>query len=486
MKFRAVVWRGNKMGAGFIRIPNNYYNNFKFGENLRVKILSKNNLSVFYPTISNYKNYLGVYIPKRICAANKLLGKEIKVKIEKLDGFHSRLTSDGRLYIPRVVAKKYNLRKNDLVIIKGNIGNKSLEKICKIHTRKKKNKKEYFCIFSRESRNLEGIFLIKEKLEKGNISDILKFILANVNYGIINEEKIVAFFTNKTPITIPYEIKMDNNLVYYLGCYFADGIKRGTSWGITASTFEQANFYLKMHKGLILNPNLHFYISITSRTSINKNELIKRWKDKCKINVENVKIKISDKHSKKVNRYGSLIIREYTRSTQMFYRRLLEYCIQKIIREKNKEFALDFICGVLEGDGSPSANSRGHIIISANKNDAKILEKILKISGLHFGIEKNSNKVSIRINSLSILKNIEILQNKIFKYYPKRRKKFIERFFRIGAVKYILGQQNYCSSWVKAWLKNEKFLNENYKLTPKGLGIKSTLVKMLKSVSRCQ
>ena len=154
------------MGTGFIRLPKNYYSNFKAGEKVKVEILNKENVEVFYPIISKYKKYLGFYIPQNICDKGKLLRKVIKVKLEKLDGFHSRLMLDGKLYIPKIIAEKYNLKKNDLVIIEGIIKNEKVEKICEVHVRKRKNKTEYFCIFLKKHKNLEGIFRIKKKLKK--------------------------------------------------------------------------------------------------------------------------------------------------------------------------------------------------------------------------------------------------------------------------------------------------------------------------------
>ncbi len=479
MKFKSVVWRGNKMGAGFVRIPKNYYNHFKVGESAKVKILDEETTSVFYSTISNYKEYRGFYIPQGICIGRKLLGKLVKVEVKKLEGFHSRLMSDGRLYIPKAVAEKFNLKENDLIVIKGNVNGKNLERICKTCLRKRRNKVEYFCIFSRDYSGLEGVFQVKRKLTKGKLSSILKFVLTNVNYGKLDKERIIVFFTKKKPIVISSKLKINNDLVYYLGCYFADGTKRGGNWGIVASTFEQANFYLKMHKRLILNPDLHSYISVTSKKPVDKDELIKKWKGKCLIEIENVRVRRTDKHPRKINPYGSLILKEYAQSIQLFYRRLLEYTIQKIVKEKNRKLALNFFCGVLEGDGSPSSYPPGSILVASNKNDVKILEKMLEICGLKFWKEKISNKISIRVNALTILKEIEILSKKIFKYYPSRRKKLVERLCKVGAVRFILGKQDYCSYWVRIWLRNNGILDKNYELTSRGLRIKNCLFRMI-------
>lgn len=481
MKIESTVWKGNRMGAGFARIPKDSYSNFGLGENIKVEILNENGSIVFHPVISSYKNYLGFYIPKNICIGNKLWKKRVKVRIEKICGFHSKLGSDGRLHIPKVIAEKYDLKKDDLIAVKGRIGDKKIERICKIHARKIKN--ECLCLFSNEKGNKEGVFIVKKKLKRKIHSRFLKAVLNNVNYGKINEEKVIAFYTSTRPIIISSKLKMDNNLIYYLGCYFADGTKRGTSWGITASTFEQANFYLKMHKKLIFNLHMHTYLSITSKSSLVKDKLKREWKNKCGIDIEDVRLRLSKKGSRKINPNGSLIIREYSQSPQRFYHRLLRYCIQEILKEKNKELALEFIFGVLEGDGSVARSGRGHVHIHTNDKEVEILEKVLKACDLKYNSYKEgAHKYTIRIGVLEILKNFEDLKDKLFCLYPKRRRTLIKRLQTVGAVRFILGKQNYASAWVKAWLKNEDILNENYELTTKGLKIKNNLKDMIKNV----
>jgi hypothetical protein len=178
-------------------------------------------------------------------------------------------------------------------------------------------------------------------------------------------------------------------------------------------------------------------------------------------------------------------MREYRRITQLFYNRLLDYVLNKIIENKDKKLALEFICGILEGDGSPSSRNRGHIIISTNDRDAKTLRRLLEIIELNFKIvkEKTSGKTYIRVNSLGILKIFDLLKDKIFHYYSRRRRKFIERFCNIGATKFILGRQKYTSSRVKSWLKREGILNNKYQLTSKGRKIRDDLLEIMKEVN---
>jgi len=87
------------------------------------------------------------------------------------------------------------------------------------------------------------------------------------------------------------------------------------------------------------------------------------------------------------------------------------------------------------------------------------------------------------IEALGLLSKLELISSKIFAYYPERRKKFIERFSKIGATRFIMGKQNYCAPWVKSRLKEKGILDKNYKLTPKGKRIKKILEKMIKNYS---
>ena len=180
-----------------------------------------------------------------------------------------------------------------------------------------------------------------------------------------------------------------------------------------------------------------------------------------------------------------MIFREHRKLTQIFYNRLIDFVCKKIETNNDRELSIDFICGVLEGDGSASSGSRGHIIISTNEKDAIKLESVMKVSGLNFKVcKENTGRVYIRIGALGILKNLPELKDKIFRYYPKRRKKFIERFTDIGANRFILGKQNRASAWVKSFLKENKILDENYKLTDYGKEVKKCLADMVKEVRR--
>jgi bifunctional DNA-binding transcriptional regulator/antitoxin component of YhaV-PrlF toxin-antitoxin module len=483
MKIREKVWRGNKKGAGFVRLTKNTQD-LRLKDKIKVNILDGNSiLATFYASLASYKNYIGFYIPQKICSFYKLLGKEVEFEVEKINGFYTKLGNDGRLYIPYEIASELQLKPNELILIKGQVENITETKVCKIKVREKNSKKEYFCIFSSELKNKSGLFTIKSKLPKYNLKEPLKSILKNLNYGILDNRKIVIL-QHKSKLDINPQVEPDDNLFYYFGCYFADGTKKNT-WAITASTFDQAKFYKEMHKKLILNPEYESsYISISLRKDkrVDLEEIKKLWKKACGIEVKSIKTRIINGNSLKTHLYGSLVIRDNRKVTLLYYQKLLNYVITYIINKKDKKAAFNFICGVLEGDGSPSARKRGYIVIASNKEDVVILREILKIANVDYSIQKYGNRMCVRLNALGLLSKLELIWDKIFAYYPERRKKFIERFSKIGAVRFIIGEQNYCASWVKSWLRKNGILDKNYELTPKGKKIKRILKKMIKSI----
>jgi hypothetical protein len=146
--------------------------------------------------------------------------------------------------------------------------------------------------------------------------------------------------------------------------------------------------------------------------------------------------------------------------------------------------ATQFINGVLEGDGYSSAKGRGHLGITTNKKEALILNEIMPFTGLNFNYRiEGGNRASIILHSTSLLTNILRLKDDIFKYYPKRRKRFIERFLNTGSAKFLIGKQDYASGWVKAHLVKEGILDEDYNLTKKGKNIRKSLMELTKNVA---
>ena len=476
------VWRGNSKGAGFVKIPKS--NGFSHKDFVKVEIIRRGKvLDNFHASISSLKGNLGFYIPQKICLSHGILGETLRFNVKKIKGFYSSLGSDGRLYIPSNIAEREQLKDGDLILVEGKLDNHIRRKLCKLKLRQRVDgRREYFCFFSSELKNKSGMFNIKRKLVRKRISEPLSSLLDGLNFGFWNRNRI-SIIHHKSRLDINPNIRINENLVFYMGCYFADGTKKNV-WAITASTFEQAVFYKRMHESLILNPEYgSSYISITLKKRIAEKKIKNLWKNFTGLEVNKVRQRISHSNARNINEYGSFVFGDNRRVTLIYYQRLLDYLIKYIIKKKDKKLAMEFICGVFEGDGSPSATKRGYILIASNEKEYQILDKILKISGLDYKIQK-FEKVTIRVNALGLLSQMEFLSDKIFKYYPKRRRRFIERFSRVGAVRFILGKQNYASSWVKTWMVKENILDKNYKLTKKGRKIKEALLKMVKGVNK--
>ena len=161
---------------------------------------------------------------------------------------------------------------------------------------------------------------------------------------------------------------------------------------------------------------------------------------------------------------------------------MLEFLLNKIKRENNKGLALDFILGVLEGDGSVSAKKRGHIIITSNFKELKILEEIVKIADIKSKLYmEGQNKGYIRIWSLEVIQNIPILKNKLFEYYPKRRRILKERLAQTGCARFLVGKSKKTSNCLIGQLNDYGILDGKGNLTELGKKIQKDLKEFLLS-----
>jgi len=388
---------------------------------------------------------------------NKL--EKIKVRLTDLNGFYSRISSDGIIYIPQDIVKNQKLRQNDVVLIRVIKNNKVIkEKYTKIAVHRKRNKLEYVCVFDKNFYGKELIFQIKKEASEEKVSRInliIRKILKNFYFTFVNKNLVIVFKGNKVPAVINTNLKY-SDVVFYLGAYFADGTRKGNSWAICASTFEQARYYLKMHNFLIKDSRPEFAISYTNIYNIEpvelKKNLVEIWQKEVSIKVNKFRIrKPSGKSISKWNKYGTLVIREHRQILLDFYNALLESLVKEISLKKDKKLAIDFVCGVMEGDGCAPAKKRGHITIATNKEDLDILKNIVKVAQINFKVIQQSNKYTLRIGALEILRNFYLLKDKIFLFYPKRRKALFERLKTVGAIKFLIGNHG-STNWVKAWL----------------------------------
>jgi bifunctional DNA-binding transcriptional regulator/antitoxin component of YhaV-PrlF toxin-antitoxin module len=483
-KFKSTVKKGNNKGVGFISIPIEKRNLFSIDGHINIIINSK---IEFFSKIKFYGT-IGFYIPYKIMIENKLIGKYINVEVKKIEGFFTSIGSDGRIYIPQNIAEKYSLKFKDIVEIEFNRNNEKNTRYCLMNIRQRKNTKEYMCMFDFKRSRQDGIFRLKRKLSKNlQHSNFPKQVLKDFNIGNIGDKRVICYFGNRMPIIINLNSDI-GKMAYYLGCYFADGTKRGTHWGICASTFEQAKYYKDMHEMLIRNSKIVNNISYSDPENKDKeflkNKLRNLWHKRTGIILKNVSVRIHDTQYRAPNRneYGTLVFKENRELTRIYYVRFLDFILDKINNENNQKLAIDFILGVLEGDGCSNAKSRGHVMIATNMKDSKILKNILISSNLKFNIRGESeNRYSVYIWSLEIIKNISILKDKLFKYYPKRRKILKERLANTGCARFLLGKNKKTSNWLIGQLKNYEILDEKNNLTNFGKSVKKDLKEFFDS-----
>jgi len=487
IKFTSRVIRGNKTGTGFFYIPQNKGGLLNHGK--RVKINLSNQFH-FFSKVAKRHNKLGIYVPMHFVIGNNLLNTSVHVRLAEINGFYSKISPDGIIYIPKEVIEEQKIEINDIVLIKAFKNNRVVkEKYSKIAAHWERNSLEYVCVFDKNFYGKKSTFRIENRRNKQwelRVNSNVQEILRKFHLSLVNKNSAIIFKGNKIPAIIPTQIKY-SDIVFYLGAYFADGTKKGNSWAICASTFEQARYYLEMHNLLIKDSKPEFTISYTNiyKTGCEnlKKNLAKIWTNETGVKVDKFRIrKPTGKSTSKWNRYGTLVIREHRQILLDFYNALLRLLIREILSKENKGLAIDFICGVMEGDGCVPAKKRGHLLICTNKNEVHILEDILRILQIKFKVVKEGeNKYSLRIGTLEILRNFHHLKSKIFILYPKRRKMLFKRLKTVGAIKFLIGDHQPCS-WIKAWLKNNGFSDKNYKITKEGLKLGNILLDEMKKV----
>ena len=255
LKFQANVKKGNNRGTGFISIPREIRNNFE--KELQIQAIINSGVLI-HAKIKHYGT-LGFYVPYKVMNKQILMNNFVNVEIQNVDGFYTSIGDDGRIYIPQKIAEKQSLKNNDILEIEARIGGVKEIKYPMLSVRVKENTSEYMCLFNNQKSGSNGIFKVIRKLE---YPENLKLLLNNLYAGKISGEKCVLYGGNHHPIIVNSKIQL-KEIAHYLGCYFADGTKRGNNWGICASTFEQANYYYKMHNYLIKDTKVIPTISFT-------------------------------------------------------------------------------------------------------------------------------------------------------------------------------------------------------------------------------
>ena len=260
-------------------------------------------------------------------------------------------------------------------------------------------------------------------------------------------------------------------MIYYFGNYLADGSTHGDSSAINASNHIQADYLIKVYSSFIYDSNLNFYLAFTKlATDLRTDqeiiiELKKYWQSIHNIIIDDKRIRIwtskyESRIGTKITDYGSLEISDARSIVKILYNKLMEKITFLLLRSKSPSLIWKFLLGYLEGDGSihTSRVGRFYIKFAANKDNVGLLTKLLDIVDVGYHISNAGNGRNIYIEIEEALKHFNYYASEIFKYYPKRRKIFVIRFFKNPSVHYLTGYRNSINQ-----PSVEKFLNENIK-----------------------
>ncbi|MHA1419867.1 MAG: hypothetical protein ACTSPO_13195 [Candidatus Heimdallarchaeaceae archaeon] len=125
---------------------------------------------------------------------------------------------------------------------------------------------------------------------------------------------------------------------------------------------------------------------------------------------------------------------------------LLGEIIFYLKRCENRLHLWQFLFGILEGDGSISGGKKRFGIGFACHKDDTVIRQSLDRLQIKYAVDlsriRNETGSGIQIDFwlFEVLNNIEVLFENLFRYYPKRRLRFIERLLKQSTVRYIMGE----------------------------------------------
>ena len=471
-KFEAKLLLGNTRGTGLVKLPKGS----RLEKNQRIEVKASPSGATFFARVITARGSKAFYVPKKMAQDMRKTSEIFAFAVDEINGFYSTVTTDGRINLPIEIVESNNIADGDAIII----SSASRAKYGKISLRERKRKREFTCQFFSDLAGENRIFKVR-KLQKTIPTTRLQSSLAKEIELYDDGKKTIAMHGQKQPVNINQDI-CESDIAHFLGAYYADGTKIGNNWGICASTIEQGNYYLSSHGNIILDARPVMELSYTEKHRQNEESPLKKW-NASGIKVEKIRVRrpIGKNDGLKRSENGSLVIKENRKLTQIIYNTLIKAVAQKIIEEKNEALALDFIMGVIEGDGAANSKTHGHILIASNAREIKLIDDILDYCNFkHKVFKEKGNSWFARIHGLSLLQALPKIIEKIFKYYPKRRKKFAERLLGLGICRYLLGEERRTSAWTKSLLKENGILDSNYKPTEKG----EKLVACLKELEK--
>ncbi len=467
----SIVWerkitKGNSKGTGWLSLPRELKSSLELGSYYDVTLFDEKigRLEMLLKLVE-YSSSLGFYIPKKICEDYKLLKKKLEVTIEDSEYFPGQVPTDRRVYLPYSIISRYGIKENELyeveivangmvfgevVIISKTDRSKAARqdeyaitiRLCKIPTKVR--------VKVRFIRKIEILTPITPPHEDEYF--YIPSLFHDAVMGKIHENEMVIFLGNHVPLFTPIRINL-LEFIHYFGCYYADGTKKGWAWSISASTPEQAVYYIEKYNQMIFGNQLSFRLTYSKKPSDKrtnervKEDLIKYWKEKTDVEIEKKKILLRvTKHDnvRKWNKCGSLGIKDNRNLVMEIHLRIMKKIIRHLDKCSNDNHLWDFLFGILEGDGSVSGGkSRFGVGFSFHKDD-KIIREFLDKLDIKYSVDSSRVKrgtgscIQISFGLFEILTNIGILVDRLFEFYPKRRKTFVDRLLNQQTIKNLL------------------------------------------------
>ncbi len=410
--------------------------------------------------LTKNKDCWGFYIPKTYYIGQKLAGETIQVVLKPSKDWQAAILTDKRVQIPYTVVEANNIQSDDLYEVELRVGSKVYREIIIITEldRKDRTNEYYFTIRLQEiPTGIPTLVRFTKKVERlrpdrfqgDNETLYLPNLFPDAAIGKIDSDKMIIFLGRHKPIITPITIRLPD-FIHYFGCYYADGTKKGHAWAINASTPEQAVYYIRQYHFLVLNDNLVYDLTFTKKQiQIEKNDelkdrLIETWKNKANLIILKSKIYVLESQaSQKIRKYnplGSLRIRDNNGLVMKLHVRLLTKIQKHLLNHSTYSNCWLFLLGIMEGDGwAGGGRKRCRITITCHKSD-EMIPKLFEDVGITPMRNYYRNAVNYSFGIVDILKNLTILDEMLFIYYPKRRIKFLSRLMKVESVKYLLNE----------------------------------------------
>ena len=347
------ISKGNSTGTGWLTLPSHLRGTVSPSKWYDL-ILSSSSLDYLLLTrkLTKYKNIEGFYIPKALCSTHNLIGQVVSVSLRPTSYFVSRISKDKRIRFPNSVVEEFSIQNNDLFEIEIKTRDTFVREIVLVTTIDNSNRvncaSEFYFIVRMQDipTSIEAKIKVLRKIQrvfpKGKKVTEDEFFLPDLFPDAViakyDSTSIIIFHGNHVPIICPIKIHLPD-LIHYFKCYYTDRVLVESGWIITASTPEQADYYIEIHNKLILNAKLDFELIYVKKSGDEHEdefltcELYSYWKINAKISLSKDKIHIlssSSSQKREWNEYGSLRIRENRFLILELYLRLL-----KVIKAQN-------------------------------------------------------------------------------------------------------------------------------------------------------